>query len=52
MRCPWMCNVHFSIFQRQFYIPCVSVEMLGDGYAKGSVHCGGGLWDLELQLGV
>lgn len=35
-------------------LPCVSVEILelqlGDGYTKGNEFCGGGLWDLELQL--
>lgn len=46
--------MHLNTFQRQFSLPCLSVEILephlGDGYAKGNVHCGGGLWDLKLQL--
>lgn len=42
--------MHFNIFQRQFSLPCVSVETVEpqlDGYAKGNVACG--IWSSSFE---
>lgn len=47
---PGCATMHFNIFQRQFSLPCVSLEILEpqlDGFAKGNVACG--IWNSSFE---